>query len=56
MKEERYVLGKDFNTKDWWVYDNATNTYVCSDSKENCERYIAERKNKLIAKEKNNGK
>ena len=26
---ERYTVGKDPNTKDWFVYDNETNQYVC---------------------------
>ena len=25
----RYVIGKDFNTQDWFVYDNDTDRYVC---------------------------
>lgn len=44
MNTERYVLGKDFNCKDWFVYDNVTNMYVCRDTKENCIKYI-ERQN-----------
>lgn len=27
--EERYVIGKDFNTKDWFVYDNLEDRNVC---------------------------
>ena len=29
MVNERYIIGKDFNTKDWFVYDNETNTIIC---------------------------
>ena len=25
----RYVIGKDFNTKDWFIYDNVTDKNVC---------------------------
>ncbi len=27
--EERYVVGQDFNTKDWFVYDNVRDENVC---------------------------
>lgn len=27
--EERYVIGQDFNTKDWFVYDNIEDRNVC---------------------------
>lgn len=38
----RYVIGKDFNTKDWWVYDNETNWYICRcDTKEEAMEFIA---------------
>ena len=26
---ERYVIGKDFNTKDWFIFDNETGINVC---------------------------
>lgn len=26
---ERYVIGQDFNTKDWFVYDDENDTNVC---------------------------
>ena len=40
---ERYVIGQDFNTKDWFVYDNETNRNVCwCDTKEEAERYVDE--------------
>lgn len=29
---ERYVTGKDPNTKDWFLYDNVTDKYICWDS------------------------
>ena len=25
---ERYVVGQDFNTKDWYIYDNVSNTNI----------------------------
>ena len=28
MENERYVIGKDFNTKDWFVYDNEINSRI----------------------------
>lgn len=38
---ERYVIGKDFNTKDWWVYDNETDKYICRcDTKEEAMKYV----------------
>lgn len=27
--EERYVIGQDFNTKDWFIYDDKTDEYIC---------------------------
>lgn len=27
--DERYVIGKDFNTKDWWVFDNEIGLRIC---------------------------
>ena len=38
----RFILGLDFNTKDWFVYDNKVDKYVCFDTKANCQRYIIE--------------
>lgn len=29
MTQERYVIGKDFNTKDWFIFDNETGQNVC---------------------------
>lgn len=26
---DRYVIGKDFNTKDWFVFDNETDRNIC---------------------------
>ena len=26
---ERYIIGQDFNTKNWFVYDNETNYDIC---------------------------
>lgn len=33
---ERYVIGQDFNTKDWFIYDNETghNVYWCGSEEE----------------------
>lgn len=39
--KERYVIGKDFNTKDWFVYDNETDKYICfCDTEEEAEKYV----------------
>ncbi len=39
--EERYVIGRDPNTKDWWVYDNETDKYVCFfDTEEDAKQYV----------------
>lgn len=41
-KEDRYVIGKDFNTKDWWIYDNDTNRNICYfDTEEEAQEYLA---------------
>lgn len=38
---ERYVVYKDFNTKDWIVYDDLTERNVCyCDSEEEAEEYV----------------
>lgn len=38
---ERYVIGEDFNTKDWFVYDNETDSYICyCDTKEEAEEFV----------------
>ena len=38
---ERYVIGKDHNTKDWFVYDNDTDTYICyCDTEEEAENFV----------------
>ena len=40
--KERYIIGKDFNTKDFFVYDNETDRYVCwCDTEEEAEEYVA---------------
>lgn len=37
----RYVIGQDFNTKDWWVYDNETNQYICFfDTEEEANEWV----------------
>lgn len=41
MENERYVIGKDFNTKDWFVYDNETNTNICiCDTEEEAREFV----------------
>ena len=38
---ERYVTGMDFNTKDYFVYDNKTNTNVCwCETEEEAEQFV----------------
>lgn len=40
---ERYVIGKDFNTKDWFIYDNVTNWYICwCDTEEEAVKFVKE--------------
>ena len=29
VRMERYVIGQDFNTNDWYIFDNKTNQIVC---------------------------
>ena len=37
----RYVIGQDFNTKDWWIYDNNTNQYIYFfDTEKEAEEYV----------------
>ena len=43
MDNNRYEIGQDFNTKDWFVYDNETDRYVCfCESEDECKKYIIE--------------
>jgi hypothetical protein len=38
---ERYDVFKDFNTKDWKVYDNVLDRYVCwCDSEKEAKEYV----------------
>ena len=41
--DERYVLGQDFNTKDWFVYDNKTNRNIgwCN-TEEEAKQFVKE--------------
>lgn len=40
----RYEIGKDFNTKDWFVYDNETDRYICRcDTEEEAERFVEDK-------------
>ena len=44
---ERYVIGKDFNTKDWFVYDNETDTNICwCDTEEEAIQFVKKIENK----------
>ena len=44
--KERYVIGKSFNTKDFFVYDNKKDCYVCwCDTEEEAEEYVARETN-----------
>lgn len=46
----RYEIGKNFNTKDWFVYDNETNRNVClCDTKEEAQTVVSN----LIKKKQN---
>lgn len=46
---ERYVTGKDPNTKDWFLYDNVTDKYICWDSEKAVKaRENTEKKNKSL--------
>ena len=39
--KERYVIYKDFNTKDWKVYDNEKNMNICScDTEEEANSFV----------------
>ena len=37
---DRYVIGKDFNTKDWFVYDNETDKNVWCSTEEEAMEFI----------------
>lgn len=39
---ERYVIGQDFNTKDWFVYDNETDRNIWFDTEEQAMQYVAQ--------------
>ena len=39
----RYEIGKDFNTKDWFVYDNEVNMNICwCDTEKEAKRKVKE--------------
>jgi len=45
---ERYVIGIDFNTKDWFVYDNETGRNVClCDTEEECVEFIKRKESEV---------
>ena len=46
MNKERYLIFKDFNTKDWVVYDNETDRNICRCNTEETEKYIKMEENK----------
>lgn len=50
---DRYVIGKDFNTKDWWVYDNEINLRVCWFNNEEQAKEWIEKKVEANNKEEN---
>lgn len=40
-EKERYYVGKDFNTKDWFVYDNETDRYICwGKTEQACNEFV----------------
>lgn len=41
---ERYTIVKDFNTKDWFVYDNETGRNICwCETEKECIKFVKER-------------
>lgn len=43
MAERRVVIGKDFNTKDWFVYDDNLGQIICwCDTEEEAQEYVKE--------------
>ena len=53
----RYEVYKDFNTKDWCVYDNVTHNNICRcDTEIEAQKFVAETEvaDLLIAKRKEN--
>lgn len=41
---EGYVIGKDFNTKDWFVYEDATDSYLnYFDTEKEAEDWLKEK-------------
>ena len=37
----RYIICKDFNTKDWYIYDEVTNRNICYfDTEEDAIKYL----------------
>lgn len=47
-QKERYVIGQDFNTKEWFVYDNETDKNVCYGQTEDEVKRFVERKMEKI--------
>lgn len=42
--KNRFEIGRDFNTKDWWVYDNELDRYICyCDSEEEAEKFVVDK-------------
>ena len=38
---ERYVIGKDINTKDWFIYDDETERVICwCDTEEEAKEFV----------------
>ena len=38
---DRYVIGQDYNTKDWFIYDNETGWNICwCDTEQECIDHI----------------
>lgn len=38
--DERYVIGKDFNTKDWWVFDDELKIRIRFDTEEEAKEWV----------------
>ncbi len=42
LKAEDFVIGKKFNTKDWFIYDNVSEKNICScDSEKEAQEHVA---------------
>lgn len=48
--DNRFIIGRDFNTKDWWIYDDKRDFVVCWCDTEKEAQEIADELNRGFAR------